>query len=138
MRIISIDLGEISLGVAITDKTNTIATPLENYMFKREDYEQAANRVVEIVNEYDVTEILLGHPLRVDGTKSDATLMAENFFELLKQKLDNVNIRLFDERFTTKRGLEILEAKYKDPEELKKYKDMAAAFVMLQDYIQNL
>ncbi len=134
MRILSLDLGVKSLGVCVSDPSNIIAIPLENYMFEREDWEAAANRVVELVNEYNVGVVLLGHPLRTDGAKSEMTLIAEEFFELLKSKLE-IKVRLFDERFSTKRGIELLENKYNDPEKVKELKDMAAAYVMLVDYL---
>ncbi len=134
MRVLSLDLGVISLGVCVSDPSNIIAIPIENFMFEREDYETAANRVVELVKEYDVTTVLLGHPLRTDGEKSESTLMAESFYELLKTKLD-INIKLFDERFSTKRGVELLMNKYNDAAKVSEYKDMAAAYVMLVDYL---
>ncbi len=134
MRILSLDLGIKSLGVCVSDPSNIIAIPLENYMFEREDWDAAAKRVVELTQEYNVGVVLLGHPLRTDGAKSEMTLIAEEFFELLKSKLE-IKVRLFDERFSTKRGIELLENKYNDPEKVKQYKDMAAAYVMLVDYL---
>lgn len=134
MRIISLDLGVKSLGVCVTDPSNIIAIPLENFMFEREDWEVAANRVVEIVNEYNVGTVLLGHPLRTDGLKSEMTIMSEEFFEILKDKLD-IKVKLFDERFSTQRGVELLRNKYKDENKVKELKDMAAAYVMLVDYL---
>lgn len=135
MRVLSLDLGTKSLGVCVSDSSNLIAIPVENYMFEGEDYSLAANRVVELVKEYNVGKILLGHPKRQDGTKSDMTLIAEKFYEDLKGLLD-IEIVLFDERYTTQRGIELLEIKYnKDKEKIKENKDMAAAYVMLYDYL---
>lgn len=135
MRILSLDLGVKSLGICVSDSSNIIAIPVENYVFDRENYEQAANRVVELVDEYSIGTILLGHPLRTDGLKSDATYMAESFNDLLNSKLINIKIKLFDERFSTKRGIELLENKYKDPQKIRENKDMAAAYIMLIDYL---
>lgn len=134
MRILSLDLGVKSLGVCVSDPSNIIAIPVENFMFERGDFDDAANRVVELTKEYNVGLVLLGHPLRTDGLKSDATHMAEEFNELLKSKLD-IKIKLFDERFSTQRGIELLQNKFKDPKELAEHKDMAAAYVMLMDYL---
>ncbi len=134
MRILSLDLGIKSLGVCVSDPSNIIAIPVENYMFEREEWDSAANRVVELVNEYNVGVVLLGHPLRTDGAKSEMTLISEEFFELLKSKLEII-VKLFDERFSTKRGIELLQNKYNDSEKVKQHKDMAAAYVMLVDYL---
>lgn len=138
MRIISLDLGSKSLGVCLSDKTGIIATPLENFMFESGDYDTAANRILEIVDEYEVELVLLGHPLRQDGTKSDMTLVAEDFFEKLKRTISNVEIKLIDERYSTQRGVELLKQKYgNDEQKLKNNKDMAAAYVMLYDYLNR-
>ncbi len=134
MRILSLDLGIKSLGVCVSDPSNIIAIPLENFMFEREEWEVAINRVVELTKEYNIDTILLGHPLRTDGQKSEMTLMAESFYELLKNKVD-VKVKLFDERFSTQRGVELLMNKYNDKEKVAEYKDMAAAYVMLVDYL---
>lgn len=134
MRILSLDLGIKSLGVCVSDNSNIIAIPIENFMFEREDWESALDRVLELVSEYNVGTILLGHPLRTDGQKSDMTFKVESFYELLKKRLD-IKIKLFDERFSTKRGKELLENKYKDKAKVAELKDMAAAYVMLVDYL---
>lgn len=138
MRIISLDLGSKSLGVCLSDKTGIIATPLENFMFESGDYDTAANRILEIVDEYEVELVLLGHPLRQDGTKSDMTLVAEDFFEKLKRTISKAEIKLIDERYSTQRGVELLKQKYgNDEQKLKNNKDMAAAYVMLYDYLNR-
>lgn len=134
MRVLSLDLGVKSLGVCVSDERNIIAIPLENFMFEREEWDIAVNRVIELVKEYSVGTVLLGHPLRTDGDKSEMTHISEMFFELLKDKLD-INVKLFDERFSTKRGIELLNNKYNDPAKVAEYKDMAAAYVMLVDYL---
>ncbi len=134
MRVLSLDLGTKSLGVCVSDPSNIIGIPLENFMFERDGFESAANRVVELVEEYEIVTILLGHPLSTDGSKQVMTHVVESFYELLKSKLDT-NIRLFDERFSTQRGIELLKNKYNDPDKVAEYKDMAAAYVMLMDYL---
>ncbi len=134
MRILALDLGIKSLGSCISDPSNIIAIPLENFMFDRGEFKIAENRVVEIVEEYNIGTILLGHPLKTTGEKSDATFMVEDFFKNLNKKLPNIKIKLFDERFSTKRGIELLKTKY-NPDKIKELKDMAAAYVMLVDYL---
>lgn len=135
MRILSLDLGIRSLGSCISDASNIIAIPLENFIFERGEFDIASKRVIEIVEEYNIGTILLGHPLRTDGLKSEATEMSESFFETLKKLLPNLKIKLYDERFTTQRGIELLKNKYKDPKKIHALKDMAAAYTILIDYL---
>ncbi len=135
MRILSLDLGIRSLGICVSDPSNIIAIPVENYIFEREDWNAALNKVIEMVEKYNVKTVLLGHPLRTDGQKSDITIMVEDFYELLKENITQSQIKLFDERYSTKRGIELLENKYNDKQKVLEYKDMAAAYVMLIDYL---
>lgn len=133
MRYLSLDLGVKSLGICVSDKENMIAVPLENYLIDREDWESALNRVIELVEEYSITTIVLGYPLNTRGQKVEMTHNVENFKKLIESKNSKVEVKLQDERFTTQRGVELLESKYGD--KVEEYKDMAAAYVMLQDYI---
>ncbi len=135
MRVLSLDLGTKSLGICISDPSNIIAIPLENFMFDEQDWDAAADRVFEIVKENSVGVVLLGHPLRTDGQKSEMTIHSEMFFEMLCEILE-AKVMLFDERFTTQRGIELLKNKYNnDMEKVNQNKDMAAAYVMLVDYL---
>lgn len=139
MRVLSLDLGTKSLGSCVSDEMNLIAMPIENFMFDNEDYNLAFNRVSELVAKYNVKTIVLGYPKNGDGTRSFMTQVVEDFKEIIEKHLTNVNVKLIDERFTTKRGMKLLENKYKgDKEKIKEYKDMAAAYVMLSDYLSTL
>lgn len=141
MRVLSLDLGTKTLGICVSDKLNIIAIPVENFEFETEEYSVAVDRVVELVKEYDVTKVLLGHPKRQDGTNSSMTDTSESFKSMLVEAINNqeVNITLFDERYSTKRGIELLEEKFKNnKDEIKKHKDVAAAYVMLMDYLSTI
>lgn len=135
MRILSLDLGIRSLGICISDASNIIAIPLENYIFERGNFELPLKKIQDLVKENNIGTILLGHPLRTDGLKSEATEISEHFFKMLNKEIKNVNIKLYDERFSTQRGIELLKNKYKDPKKIKELKDMAAAYTMLIDFL---
>lgn len=137
MRILSIDLGEKSLGACISDKTNTIPVPLENYFFPRDEYEEALKIVKDIFQKFpDITKILLGYPRKTSGQKAEFTFKVDKFYNLLKDQFKNdVEIILYDERFSTKRSLEIM--KNYSTKDQKKLKDVLAAFLILKDYLEN-
>lgn len=134
MRILAIDLGIKSLGTCVSDESNSIAIPVENYIFDREDYPSAIERVIELVDKYKVTKILLGYPLKTTGKKSEATFMVDNFYSLLMNRTQGIKVTLVDERYSTKRGIELLSTKY-DKHKVIELKDMAAAYVMLYDHL---
>lgn len=137
-RIISLDLGEKSLGVCISDNTNTIAIPVENFFFERHNYQQAFKILDKILKkEKDINLILLGYPLKLNGEKSKFTLEVDKFYKILKDNLKDreIKIKLYDERFTTKIALKELLKTSKEKAKLKK--DIASAYIILHDYLQN-
>lgn len=133
-RIVALDLGEISMGVAISDEMKIIPTPLENYMFERDNFEQAKERLEKIIRDFDVELILLGYPKRTDGQKSDMTIKVENFYEEIKDL--GPRVKLLDETYSTKDGIEMLSTTIKDKEKIKALKDVAAAFILLKSYLE--
>ncbi len=143
MRIISLDLGEKSLGICISDELGIIPIPVENYIFERNNFKVASKHIIELLVKYkNVNTVLLGFPLRTDGKKSDATRNVELFNKILdemliKNNFFDVKIKKQDERYTTQRGLELLANKHKSKEEMKKYKDLASSYVMLFDYLNS-
>ena len=133
-RIVALDLGEKSLGICITDEMQIIPIPVENYMFERFNLDQAKQRVVDLIDEYkDIELILLGYPLRTDGQKSDATRLSEEFMDKLSDI--GVKVKHVDETNSTKDGIEMLSATIKNKDKIKSLKDVAAAYIILKDYL---
>ena len=135
-RVAALDLGELSLGICVSDEMQIIPIPVENYIFERFNLDMAFQRVVDLLEQYkDIELILLGYPLRTDGDKSAATLLVEDFNELLSNL--SVKIRLVDETNSTKNGIEMLQNTIKDKEKIKELKDVAAAYIILKDYLET-
>lgn len=138
MRIISLDVGEKSLGICISDQMRTIAIPIENYFFERKNFSQAVERVLFYLNKYnDINLILVGYPLKTNGKRAEMTNLVDEFLEILNKKnIKNIRIKKIDERFSTKRGIELLNSKNKN--NIKNNKDLAASYVMLADYLFSI
>lgn len=134
MRKLGLDLGTKSLGFAITDELSIIATGLENFKFSENDFDAAIERIDFYLNKYDIDSIILGYPLRMTGTKSERTLMVEDFKIKLERKF-NVKIILQDERLTTKKANEILKMGNLGIKRRKEKKDMMSAILILQSYL---
>ncbi len=139
MRIISLDVGEKSLGICISDSNKIIAIPLENYIFPRYDFDNAVEKIINLTWEYnDVDEILVGFPLKTTGERAEITELIEIFLNKLSSKLSKeIKIKTIDERFSTQRGIELLKNKFKDKDKIKELKDLAASYVMLYDYLNR-
>ena len=101
MRYLGLDLGTKTLGVAITDKTNTLSSPLKTIRFAFEDYDAALNEVKDIIINNNITEIALGMPINMDGTKGFASERSLKFKKLLEETFSDIKITLIDERLSS-------------------------------------
>ena len=86
MRYLGLDLGTKTLGISITDKTNTFVSPLKLIKFKSNDYNVALNELMPIINEYDIKVVVLGLPKNMDGTLGFAAKRSMDFKALLEKE----------------------------------------------------
>ena len=136
MRYLGLDLGTKTLGVAITDKTNTISAPLKTIRFDFEDYESSLDELSEIINKNDITEIALGIPRNMDGSYGFAADRSLKYKEMLENKF-NINITLIDERLTSIEAHNILSNNGKKEKEHKKNVDAVAATLILDTFLKR-
>ena len=73
MPYLGLDLGSKTLGVSISDKSNIISSPLEVIRYEKE--EELFNRLREIIEEKNITKIILGNPLNMNGTESKRSII---------------------------------------------------------------
>ena len=136
MRYLGLDLGTKTLGVAITDKANIIASPLKTIHFNFEDYGSALEEVIKIANEYGITELALGMPLNMNGTKGFATERSLNFKKMLEDSL-NLPVTLIDERLTSVQAHNILSNNGSKEINHKKVVDAVAATLILETFLKR-
>lgn len=136
MRYLGLDLGTTSLGVAVSDKTNTITTPLKVIKFPKEHYEEAAEALKDIIKEKEITDIVLGLPKNMDNSLGFAAERSIKFSELLKKY--NVNIHLYDERLSTVEALNILKSTGNRNIKEKNIVDAVSANIILESFMKGL
>lgn len=136
MRYLGLDLGTKTLGVAITDKTGTIARFLKVIHFKSEDYDKALQEIVEIVKEYDIKKIALGLPKNMNNSLGFASERSLKFKEKL-EKLIDIPIILIDERLSTVEAENILLNADMSRKKRKKVIDGVAAQIILETLIKK-
>lgn len=136
MRYLGLDLGTKTLGVAITDKTGTIARFLKVIHFKSEDYDTPLKEVVEIVKEYDIKKIALGLPKNMNNSYGFASERSLKFKEKL-EKLVDIPIILIDERLSTVEAENILLDADISRKKRKKVIDGVAAEIILETLIKK-
>jgi putative Holliday junction resolvase len=138
MRIISLDLGSKSLGIAVTDSLQMIVNPLENFFFKENNFNIALAKIMSLLDYYknDVEAIVLGYPINMDGSKSSTTKMILEFKKSLKKVLPKeIKLVLQDERLTTKKSISDLKEYGFKMSKIKKVKDKMSAVYILQDFL---
>ncbi len=132
-RILAIDYGAKRVGLAITDPLRIFAYPLMT--LKRD--KNFWNDLEQVFKNYDIETIVLGYPLKEDGTRSSSTELIEKFKKELEKK-KSIKIILVDERYSSsiakERILESVPSRKKRRD--KKLVDMNAAAVFLQDYLE--
>ena len=97
-RVLALDHGSARCGVAVSDPTGTLATPVG--IVERPDTNRGLERVVALVRVYEASVVVVGLPLSLGGADSAQTGEARAFAARLRQRLD-VPVELYDERFTT-------------------------------------
>ena len=133
-KILGLDLGTRTIGIAISDNLEMIASAVETYRLKENDFESAIKRVEEIVKQKDVKKIVLGFPKHMNGDVGDKALMCKDFGDKLK-KLLNIEVIMEDERWTTKLATNRLLEFDLSRNKRKKIIDSMAAVVILQNYL---
>ena len=136
MRYLGLDLGTKSLGVAISDSSNTIATPLQVITFPKEKYDVALTELLAILKKYDVAKIALGLPKNMDGSEGFASERSKNFKKMIEEAT-SIPVILIDERLTTIEAEKILLTADTSRQKRKKVIDKIAAVLILEIFIKK-
>ena len=136
MRILGLDLGTKTLGIAISDKTNTLSTPVEVIKFKDGDYASLIPKIKEIIIDKEITDIALGLPKNMDNTEGFAAKRSRDFAKLLEEL--PINVHLIDERLTTVSALNILKETGNHKIKEKHIVDAVAANIILESFLKGL
>lgn len=129
-RILGIDHGDVRIGIAMSDETAFLASPLATV----QNGKGAADEIAALVVKYDVEKIVIGLPLNMDGSAGPATEKTRRFAAKLATKTD-VPIVESDERLTTVTAHHNLREAGLDGRQRKGVVDMAAAQIILQDWL---
>ena len=137
MRILGLDYGSKTVGVAICDELMLTARGLEIIRRKEENkLRRTMARIEELIVEYGVEMMVLGLPLNMDGSVSERSKLFLEFKEMLERRT-GVPVEMMDERLTTVEADEIMDELGIKRDKRKEYVDMIAAQVILQDYLDN-
>ena len=133
-RVIALDVGDVRIGVAISDPTGTIAQPLEVY--RRVGYGPDGKYVKALCDKYGTDHVLLGLPLNRDGSLGPQAQKAQAFGEVLRER-HGLSISYQDERMTTVTAEHVLIGGNVRREDRKLYVDKLAAAVILEQWLAS-
>ncbi|MDD4027730.1 MAG: Holliday junction resolvase RuvX [Bacilli bacterium] len=137
MRYLGLDFGTKTIGIAISDRTNLISSSYKLIEYKDNDYSNAVNELINIVNDNNITCIVLGLPKNMNNTLGNRAEETIKFKEFIQSKL-NVEIILEDERLTTREAHKTLIEANMSRKKRKKNVDKVAASFILQNYLDRL
>ena len=137
MRIMGLDFGSRTCGVAISDALLLTAQPREIIRRDRENrLRRTLARIEELIEEYDVRLIVLGLPLNMDETQGERAARTLEFGDMLRRRT-GLPIVMSDERLTTVEADEIMDQMGIRGADRKARVDMIAASIILRDYMEN-
>ena len=138
MRIMGLDFGAATVGVAISDALLLTAQGLETIRREQElQLRKTYRRIEELVQEYEVERIVVGYPKHLNNTVGERAKKAEEFAENIKRRT-GLPVELQDERLTTVEAHRVLDAGNAGLEKKKEVVDKLAAVLILQSYLDRM
>ncbi len=139
MRVLGLDYGAKTVGVALSDELGITAQPYETICRDRENkLRQTLSRIQDICEKYMVKDIVLGYPKNMDNSVGEQAEKTEEFAKEL-QRRTGLNVILWDERLTSVSANRVLdEGEVKGRKERKKVIDKLAAAIILESYLGSI
>ncbi len=129
-----IDFGDRTIGLAISDRLGIPAQPLAS--FRRRTEKDDEEYFKALITEHEITEIVIGLPLRMDGSSGTRAEKTREFARWLEKILD-LPVFFWDERLTTKQAIKILSQGKIAPKDKKKIEDQVSAVIILSTYLES-
>ncbi len=135
-KVLGLDLGSKTCGIAMSDALGMIAHGVETFRFEENQYRIAAKHVFEIVKENGIRTIVLGFPKHMNGDIGERAQISIEFKEMLEKMMD-INVVLVDERLSTVVAENQLIFANVKRKKRKKVIDKMAAVTILQGYLDS-
>lgn len=136
MRYLGLDLGDRSLGLAISDPLGIIASPLKT-LFYEGDYNDLLEELDSLLKEKKIDAFVLGLPKNMNNTEGPRAEKSREFKTFLEEKL-KVKVILEDERLSTKNAEQVLLEGDVSRSKRKEKIDSVAASIILQNYLNRI
>ena len=130
--LLGLDFGDKIIGIAVSDKTKTIATPIMT--LKRKSVKEDIKKLLIVFKEFDVGGVVLGMPLNLDGNENERTRKVRKFSEELNK---NIKVTFYDERYSSDVIYKELRKNSLSSSKIKKKINQLAAAYILQGFLDN-
>lgn len=134
-RVLGVDVGTVRVGLALSDPSGTLASPLETV--KRAKDGSDLDRLVTLVVEHEVTEVVVGEPRHLSGASGASAEDAGAYAQALADRIADVPVHLIDERLSTVTAASHLRDGGLDSRKQRSVIDQAAAVVILQQFLDS-
>lgn len=134
MKILGLDLGSKTLGVAVSDYLEIIANPIGTFYFQDNDLNSALEQTTKFVKEYDIKKIVLGLPKHMNGDIGTQAEYCLEFKKMLEDKLA-LEVIMIDERLTSRMAEKVMITADISRKKRKQNVDKLAATIILQSYL---
>ena len=135
-KYLGIDYGDKRVGIAISDFNKEIAFPRDFLEYSKES--ELLKTIKKFCEEEQITKIILGLPIQMDGTFGERAKITQKFFDKLKSELPNIKIEFFDERLSTQYASKALQKQGISEKDQKGKRDALSAQIILQNYLNSL
>lgn len=132
MRIMGLDLGERTIGVAVSDELGWTAQGIET--IRRQSFEKDCERLQQLIEQYGVGEIVVGFPKNMNGSVGPRGEISQRFAEKLRERF-SLPVHLWDERLTTMAAEKMLISADVSRQKRKQVIDKMAATLILQGFL---
>ncbi|MFD2092363.1 Holliday junction resolvase RuvX [Blastococcus deserti] len=134
-RVLGVDVGTVRVGLALSDPTGTLASPLET--LRRAKDRSDIDRLAALVVEHEVTEVVVGEPVHLSGASGASAQDANDYAQELADRIPDVPVILIDERLSTVTAASHLREGGIDSRKQRPVIDQAAAVVILQQFLDT-
>lgn len=134
-KIMGLDVGTKRIGIALSDFLLYTAQPFET--ISREPEKESINIIEQLCKENNVEKIIVGLPKNMNGTLGSQAEDCEQYSELIKERIPNIQIIFEDERLTSKQAENILALQGKKYTKNKGLVDLKSACIILQQYLDR-
>lgn len=136
MKVLALDLGQKSCGIAISDVTKTLARGYDNLHYDSLVYDVLVNKIKTVLTKEQVETIVIGYPITLAGEEKTQAKQAKRLKKALSKATD-IEVVLHDERFTSKMAYAQMNQQGMSKKKINERLDEMSAVVILQDYLDQ-